>query len=92
MNIFDKLFVYAGKWAVKGTRAFEQAEINSVDEAVVVDSTHGKSVCFFMKNGGRTYVPLSTESSYQLDDTVDLTTAKIVTLGKDGESDIQRIE
>lgn len=92
MNIFDKLFVYAAKWAVKGSRAFEQAEINAVDEAVVVDSTYGKSVCFFMKNGGRTYIPLSTESSYQLGDTVDLATAKIITLGKEGESDIQRVE
>ena len=92
MNIFDKLFVYAAKWAVKGTRAFEEAEINAVDKAVVVDSTYGKSVCFFMKSGGQTYLPLSTESSYQLGDEVDLTTAKIITLSKEGESDIQRVE
>lgn len=92
MNIFDKLFVYAAKWAVKGTRAFEEAEINAVNKAVVVDSTYGKSVCFFMKNGGQTFVPLSTESSYQLGDEVDLTTAKIITLSKEGESDIQRVE
>ena len=92
MNIFDKLFVYAAKWAVKGTRAFEEAEINAVNKAVVVDSTYGKSVCFFMKNGGQTYISLSTESSYQLGEEVDLKTAKIITLGKEGESDIQRIE
>ena len=92
MNIFDKLFVYAAKWAVKGSRAFEEAEINAVNKAVVVDSTYGKSVCFFMKNGGQTYIPLSTESSYQLGEEVDLKTAKIITLGKEGESDIQRVE
>ena len=92
MNIFDKLFVYAAKWAVKGTRAFEEAEINAVNKAVVVDSTYGKSVCFFMKAGGQTYIPLSTESHYQLGDEVDLSTAKIITLGKEGESDIQRVE
>lgn len=92
MNIFSALRVYAGKWAVKDERAFTQEEINAVKEAVVVPSTYGLSVCFFMKNGGQTYIPLSTTSQSGSGEVIDLTKAKLVTLGKEGESDIYRVE
>ena len=92
MSIFDKLDVYAAKWAKTASRAFQPEEISAVSSAVVVNSDYGKSVCFFMKAGGRTYLPLSTESAYQLGEEVDLTSAKIITLSKSGESDISRVE
>ena len=92
MSIFDKLDVYASKWALKSSRAFNTDEVNAVSSTVVVDSEYGKSVCFFMKAGGRTYLPLSTESSLVAGEAVDLSTAKIITLSKSGESDIMRVE
>lgn len=93
MNIFASLRTYAGKWAVKGEpRNFTEEEINAVREAVVVPSAYGMSVCFFMKSGGQTYIPLSTTSSKGTGEVIDLKTAKLVTLQKDGESDILRIE
>lgn len=92
MSIFDKLDVYASKWALKSSRAFNTDEVNAVSSAVVVDSEYGKSVCFFMKAGGRTYLPLSTESSLVAGEVVDLSTAKLITLSKSGESDIMRVE
>lgn len=92
MNIFSNLRVYAGKWAVKSEREFTQEEVNAVKEAVVVPSTYGLSVCFFMKNGGQTYIPLSTTSQSGSGEVIDLTKAKLVTLGKEGESDIYRVE
>lgn len=92
MNIFSALRVYAGKWAVKSEREFTQEEVNAVKEAVVVPSTYGLSVCFFMKNGGQTYIPLSTTSQSGSGEVIDLTKAKLVTLGKEGESDIYRVE
>ena len=92
MSIFDKLDVYATKWAKTASRAFHSEEISAVSSAVVVNSEYGNSVCFFMKAGGRTYLPLSTESAYQLGDEVDLTSAKIITLSKSGEADINRVE
>ena len=92
MGIFDKLNVYAQKWAKTGSRGFQAEEIAAVKNAVVVESDYGNSVCFFMKAGGQTYLPLSTESAYQLGEEVDLTSAKLITLSKSGESDITRVE
>lgn len=93
MNIFANLRTYAGKWAVKGEpRNFTQDEINAVNQAVVVSSTYGLSVCFFMKSGGQTYIPLSTNSQRGSGEIIDLTQAKLVTLCKEGESDIYRVE
>lgn len=92
MNIFSSLKVYAGKWAVKASRAFEKEEIDAVDNASVVDSQYGLSVCFFMKSGGQTFIPLSNTSTLSIGDTVDLSKAKLLTLGREGEADIYRIE
>ena len=92
MSIFDKLEVYAAKWAKTASRSFQTEEIAAVNEAVVVESDYGNSVCFFMKAGGRTYLPLSTESTYEVGDKVDLTSAKLITLSKSGEADISRVE
>lgn len=93
INIFATLRTYAGKWAVKGEpRNFTSEEQNAVREAVVVPSSYGLSVCFFMKNGGQTYIPLSTTSTKGSGEPIDLATAKLVTLCKEGESDIYRVE
>ena len=93
MNIFANLRVYAGKWAVKGEpRNFTQEEIAAVKEAVIVPSTYGLSVCFFMKSGGQTYIPLSSTSQRGSGEIINLTDAKLVTLCKEGESDIYRVE
>ena len=92
MNIFSSLRVYAGSWAVKASRAFSPEEINAVDHAKVVDSQYGSSVCFFMKSGGQTFIPLSTNSSLAVGDDVDLNNAKLLTLGRAGDADIYRVE
>ena len=92
MNIFSALRVYAGKWNVKETRDFTQEEMDAIDTASVVDSQYGMSVCFFMKSGGQTYIPLSNDSSKSVGDTIDLKTAKLLTLGRQGESDIFRVK
>lgn len=92
MGIFDSLRVYAGKWSVKGSRNFTADEISAVSSAKVVDSQYGSSVCFFMKAGGQTYLPLSTESSLQVGDEVNLSEHRLITLEKSGETDILRVE
>lgn len=91
MNIFSALRVYAGKWSEKAVRAFSGDEISAVDRAEVVDSQYGQSVCFFMKSGGMTYIPLDQNSSKATGDTVDLSQASLVTLSKQGEADIYRV-
>ena len=92
MNIFSKLQVYAGKWTLKASRKFEAEEIAAVSKAEVVASQFGNSVCFFMKSGGQSYIPLSSNSTLSLGDSVDLSKARLITLKKDGETDIVRVE
>lgn len=92
MNIFQNLRVYAGKWMVKASRSFTQDEIDAVDHATVVDSQYGNSVCFFMKGGGQTFIPLSTNSTLGIGDDVDLSKASLLTLERAGDADIYRVE
>ena len=90
-NIFASLRTYAGKWAEKSRRAFSAEEINAVSSASVVNSNYGLSVCFMMKSGGQTFIPLSTDATVGLGENVDLNKASLVTLEKQGESDIIRV-
>lgn len=92
MNIFSGLQVYGGSWNVKSTRKFDQEEINAVKKAEVVSSEYGNSVCFFMKTGGQTYIPLSIDSSLSVGDSVDLKSAELLTLHRDGSNDIVRVK
>lgn len=92
MNIFSSLRMYAGKWNLKSSRAFNPEEIAAVASATVVPSQYGNSVCFLMKGGGQTYIPLSQNSSKGVGDTIDLSQAKLLTLEKQGEADILRVE
>lgn len=91
MNIFSSLQVYAGKWSVKSTRAFDADEINAVKSAVVVPSKYGNSVMFTMIAGGQTYIPLANDTTVAVGEVIDLTKAQLLTLSKDGESDIVRV-
>lgn len=91
MNIFSALRVYAGKWNEKKVESFKAEEIALVDKAEVVESHYGLSVCFFMKAGGQSYIPLDQNSSAAIGDTIDLTKAQVVTLQKQGENDIYRV-
>lgn len=91
MNIFGSLRVYAGKWMQKASRAFSDEEIAAVESAHVVDSQYGSSVCFLMKGGGQTFIPLSNTSSLAVGDSVDLHKAQLLTLGREGDADIYRV-
>lgn len=91
MNIFSILRTYAGKWNVKSSRAFTQEEIQAVESATVVPSQYGNSVCFMMVGGGQTYIPLANDATVGVGESIDLTKAKLLTLEKRGESDINRV-
>ena len=91
MNIFSSLTVYAGKWSEKEVRDFTADEVAAVESATVVESNYGFSVCFIMKAGGQTYIPLDQNSALVVNDKVDLTKAKLVTLQRAGEDDIYRV-
>lgn len=92
LNIFSSLRSYAGKWMVKSSRDFTAEEINCVSSAEVVDSQYGHSVCFHMVDGSIKFIPLSQNSALATGAPVDLSKAKLLTLGKEGEADILRVE
>ena len=91
MNIFSSLQVYAGKWSVKSTRAFDEEEIAAVKQAVVVPSQFGNSAMFTMVAGGQTYIPMASDATVSVGEIIDLNKAQLITLSKDGESDIVRV-
>lgn len=91
MIIFSTLRVYAGKWSVKSSRNFNEEEIAAVKSATVVPSQYGNSVCFMMVGGGQTYIPLANDTTVGVGESIDLTKAKLLTLEKEGESDIHRV-
>lgn len=91
-NIFSSLRVYAGKWQLKASRAFSAEEVAAVSSAVVVASQYGNSVCFTMVSGGQAFIPLSQNSAKAVGETIDLASAKLLTLEKSGEADIYRVE
>lgn len=94
MNIFAGLKSYANSFKVVGEpRLFSQEELNLVSNAKVVLSQYGLSVCFFMKDGCQKYIPLSRDSVASEGDVVDLKTAKLLKLKKDGSDEtIDRVE
>ena len=92
MNVFQRLRIYAGKYRLSESREFTEAEIQSVSSARVVNSEYGASVCFHMKSGGQTFIPLSTEASAGVGDVIDLSKAKLITLERDGSPDIIRVD
>lgn len=91
MNIFNAIKVYNGKWQVKNTRNFTQEEIDAVKSASVVDSQYGLSVCFILRSGGQSYIPLDQNSAKSVGDPIDLSKAQLLTLGREGDADIMRI-
>lgn len=92
MNIFNSLRQYATPWTVKKTRDFTADEINAVSSTVVVASQYGNSLCFHMKAGGMCYIPMSNDSTKGIGESVDLHSAKLITLEKSGEADIIRVQ
>lgn len=90
--LFDGLKSYAGQWIETSRRNFTTEEINAVASASVQTSDYGLSCCFMMKSGVKKYIPMSSNSKYQNGDAVNLQTAQVVTLHRDGDGDIVRVE
>lgn len=90
-NYKDKLVEQVKGWIVKEIRSFSPEEIAAVRRTEVVASKYGNSVCFFMQTGGQTYIPLCESSSLVVGDSFDLTTAKVITLCREGKDDIYRV-
>lgn len=95
-NVFSEfgLRVYANNpWKVVNSRSFNQSEIAAIRSNTVVPSQYGISVCFFLKGGGQSYIPVSQMGKQpELGSSIDMSTAKLVTLHREGDSNIVRVE
>ena len=94
-NVFVNggLTTYGESWNVVESRNFSSDEIQAVRSNTVVISQYGKSVCFFMKRGGQTYIPMSNRGSdAALGSSIDMNNAKLVTLHREGDGNILRVE
>ena len=83
--------LYAGKYLVKSIRNFSDEEIAAVESSIIEGSQNGNSVCFHMVDGGQCYIPCYKQCTKGVGESIDLTKAKIVTLGKFGDDDILRV-
>lgn len=94
-NVFVNggLTTYGKSWKVVESRKFSNDEINAVRSNTVVNNQYGKSVCFFMKRGGQTYIPMSNQGAEAaLGSSIDMNNAKLITLHREGEGNILRVE
>ena len=88
----SKVRLYAGNWQKVSERPFTQDEKSCITRAEVVNSQYGPSCCFFLTTGQRGFIPVSSNSTLKVGDAVDLDKAKIVTLYREGDGEIERVE
>ena len=90
--IFDDIRIYdESVWTPKATHHFDEKEKSAVDRAEIRQGEFGLSVCFFMKQGGRGYIPLDNQSTASVGDMVNLDKCHVVILeNKEGHT-IKRV-
>lgn len=91
MSIFSGKQSYAGKWQVKAIEEIPAEDKSAIASAHVVNSQYGLSVCFMMKAGNMFFIPVDSNSQCNVGDTVNLDKAKVITLERPGDNDIQKI-
>lgn len=82
----------SNKWRVIEERPFTTEEIDAVQNAVVVANQYGKSVCFYMKAGGQSYIPLTHDSEIGVGESVNVINLQLLTLAREGDQDIMRVK
>lgn len=93
MFSINALRLYRGKWQVKSVEKFDANDAADVAKAEVVPSDFGQSVCMTLKSGGTKYLPVSNTSRALADgEQVNVAECNVVTLGREGDNDIYRIE
>lgn len=89
---------YAGKWAETSRELLSKADpsgFKAIASAVVTEKEQewgiSRSICLTMKAGGQKYLSLSRDSKLQDGDEVDLKSIEVITLERDGDEPIYRV-
>lgn len=85
INFFATSKVYGSKWNVIEKREFNSEEKDMISKASIVDADYGLSVCFMLKGGGSTYIPLGKESTGFVGQEVSMDELSLLTLERLGE-------
>ena len=92
-NVFESLTTY-GSWSVEMRRPFNATEIAMMASAKCVPSEYGKSIVFFMKNGGQKYISLSTVNGLDVpvNTPVDMSKCELLRLTREGSNPCLKVE
>lgn len=85
INFFATAQVYGSKWNIVEKRRFNSEEKAMIESASIVDADYGLSVCFMLKGGGSTYIPLGKESTGFVGQEVSMDELSLLTLERLGE-------
>lgn len=85
INFFATSKVYGSKWNVIEKRPFNNDEKGMIEKASIVNADYGLSVCFMLKGGGSTYIPLGKESTGFVGQEVSMDELSLLTLERLGE-------
>lgn len=96
---FGVLTTYAAKWEATNREMLKDADpkgFKTIESAQVVETEQdwgtSRSICFFLKGGGRKYIGLSRDSELEDGDKVDPSKVEITTLERDGDEPIYRAD
>lgn len=92
MSFLSNLRLYAGSWGVTSREKISAEDKAAIASAEVVESQYGPSVCFHLKSGGTKFLPVSRDTDCKVGQSVNLDNAEILTLSREGDDDIYRIE
>ena len=91
MSVFSELKSYAGKWSVISSAKLDKADVKSITEATVVSSEYGLSAKVLTAKGTK-YIPISRDSILAEGDDIEPKAIVLLVLGKEGESNIVRLD
>lgn len=93
MSIFDHIN-WGPMWKEKERRPLTQKELDAIQSAKIVETKYGDAMCFLLKNGEESWVPIADASKIQekiVEGRIDLKAIYIATLEREGDEPIHRI-
>lgn len=91
-SIFGNLKKYGGSWKIDSVFKFDDEDLSLIEKGIVVKSTYGTSLRLYLRAGGSYFIAIDErDTTYKIDDVVDLTRIRCKYLVKEGETPILRV-
>ena len=92
LNLLGKVYGEANPWSVKSEVALGADDIAAIKSGVVTEGKFGKTVCLTLVSGGTQYANLGRDSKLEIGEEFPIAGSKIITLSREGDADIIRIQ